>query len=131
MLLRIVLVFLLLTSGSAQAWVMCSGVTANLETSDSSGYHNFSELGVIGSTLFVQLEPTSCEGHGTDNQMEFAPTLFMVIDDVNNATQLDKIRISMLMSAEAAGKTFTFKSENKGTNSRNFQVLVPTFLRLD
>jgi hypothetical protein len=113
------------------AYSYCTNVPVkSVESANSPGFHNMSELGVVGTFLFVRLDTSNCK----DSQGKpFAGTVFLVIDDLDNPTSpnnLKKSWVSMLMTAVAAGKSVNFHASNLGINSRNMQALRPYYLAL-
>jgi hypothetical protein len=118
----------LLVSTQSFAYVACDNVDVKLQTASGSGFHNFSELGLTNGYLFIEVTPSSCidSDDGT-----FGSRLFMVLDNMKSPDGLKNIWASMLLSAEARGKTISFHSYNIGTNSRGFQVLQPYYFRVN
>ncbi len=123
-LLTISLFSLLLTS-QVHAALYCSGVPVKINAASSAGFHNFSETGITGSTIFMSVPAESC----TDNDgNEIATKTYLVIDNLTENNELKSVWISMLMSAEARGTNINFHAYNLGINSRGFQVLRPYFI---
>ena len=129
MLLGLLLIFLPLSY--AQAYSYCSNVpVTRVESSNGPGFHNMSELGVVGAFVFVRLDVSKC---GDSEGRPFATSVFLVIDDldnINSPNTLKKSWVSMLMTAVTAGKTINLHAANLGINSRNTQALRPYYLTL-
>jgi hypothetical protein len=131
-LMGIFLVILIFTYTNSFAYSYCNNIAVTkVESASGSGFHNMSELGVVGTFVFVRLDTTKC---GDSQGTPFASTVFLVIDDLDNSTAPNTIKktwITMLMTAATAGKTINFHASNLGINSRNMQALRPYYLTLN
>ena len=122
-------VALLLQAIEATAYVDCSGVPVDgVESAEEAWFHNFNELGVTGGTVFVQVDPSRCRN---SEGGAFGEQVFMVIDEMDAGNDQGQIWLSMLLSAQASGRTIKFHARSLGVNDRGFQALEPYYLRVD
>jgi len=124
----ILVIFVFLMSSFVKANVYCNNVKVKINTSEGSGYHNFSDLGVKGSFIFISIPPESCSGNGSDS---LKGLVYLVVDGMDDPSGIKKYWTSMFLSAEARGGTISFSAQDLGINSRNFQLLDPYQIKLD
>ncbi len=120
--------FASLWSSNVSAYVNCTNVQVKIGTATNAYFHNFNEVGITGSVLFLKVPSANCV-NSTGEDM--ASTIYLVIDDIDNSRGLKKLWSSMLLSAEARNKAITFNAEDKGENSRGFQILKPYYLTVN
>lgn len=124
----LIICLLSIWSNAIYAYVSCDNIGVKVESASGPGFHNFSELGVTGSTLFINVTSINCTNSTNE---PFTSRVYLVIDDIENSGGLKSLWISMLLSAEARNKTIRFHAYDKGVNSRDFQVLEPYFLTVN
>ncbi len=124
------IIFFLILSNPAYALIACNNIDIQIQSASVSvsGFHAFSEQGVTGSTIFLEVAAGQCTD--SDNGT-FAPRVFLVIDDIQNSIGLKRLWISMLLSAKVRGKTITVHAHDLGINSKNFQVIEPYYLNVN
>jgi len=115
----------ILWCANANAHIACQDIPVKVSSAISPSFHNFSEVGITGSTLFMKIPSTSCTNSTGD---ALSSTLYLVIGDIEKSDELRKLWLSMLLSAEARNKTINFHAIDKGKNSSGTQVLVPYYL---
>jgi len=118
----------MLWCANANAYVSCQDISVKVSSAISPTFHNFSEVGITGSTLFIKIPNTSCTNSTGD---ALSSTLYLVIGDIEKPDELKKLWLSMLLSAEARNKTIKFHAIDKGKNSKGTQVIVPYYLGVD
>jgi len=128
--LRVILfLFMSVISLESQAYVECSLKVTDVASTSTSGFHKFSELGYSGSVVFVNIPASACSFRSGDTYTA-GSAIFMVIDGMDAASDIKKTWASMLVTAQAAGKTILIHARNEGTNSNNLQLLTPYFMSL-
>jgi hypothetical protein len=125
---RIAVLIVLCWAQGALAYVVCDNVPVEaLQSADGPGFHNFSEIGVTGATLFVEIGPSLCSNSSGELM---ANRVFAVLDNLDSAGERKKIWISMLMTAKVSGRKILLHAHSLGVNARNFQVLSPYYIQL-
>lgn len=113
---------------ASASYIACSDINVKLETAVGPAFHDFSDTGVTGSTMFLSVPVEKCWNSTGET---LASNLYMVVDEMESPTGLKKIWASMLLSAEARNKTINFHASDKGTTSSGRQVLEPYFLTVN
>lgn len=126
---QFLLVYLaLMFSSSAYSYVSCSNVTVQLRSASTASYHKFNEVGITGNSVFVGIPASKCNDSSGN---VLSNSIYLVLDDIDNAGKLKSLWVSMLLTASAGGKTISFSSNSLGVNSNGFQVLKPYHLSLN
>jgi len=127
---KLKLVILLMLAGihNVNAHVSCTNIpVTSVNTVNNPGFHNFSELGVVGTILFLSIDKSLCTNSTGD---PLSTSLFMVIDNYDAGSPQKSLWASMLMTANVSGKKMDFHSSDLGVNTRGFQVLRPYYIKM-
>lgn len=113
---------------NALAYVSCENVSVKLQSSKSASFHGFDATGANGSLVFLWVPRENCEAHSGETLTSSA---YVVFDQMNEASDIKKIWMSMLLAAEAQGKTIRFHASSRGSISSGALVLSPYFITTD